>query len=134
MRLTVVDTLSTIVFFTGVAAFSEYVIAGMDPDEVLATRLIMIPLMILTGRPYGLWRDWVFRRASPRTGLGRLVADAGAFVTFQLPIYVATLIVAGADIREILILVVVVVPQMLVLSRPFGMFLELMRRAAGVQS
>lgn len=55
MRLTLVDTLSTILFFTILAAMTELYVAGMESADVLKTRLIMVPLMILTGRPYGVW-------------------------------------------------------------------------------
>ena len=48
MRLTVVDTLSTIFFFTILAAVTELYVAGMEPAEVLKTRAVMIPMMILT--------------------------------------------------------------------------------------
>jgi hypothetical protein len=132
MRRTAVDTVSTILFFTTFAAATELFIAGMDLREVVTTRLIMVPLMVLTGRPYGLWRDWVFARTRPTVGWSRTVTDAGAFVFFQLPIYAATLIIAGADTTEILILLSAVLPQMLILSRPFGLFLEFMRRVTGV--
>ena len=50
MRLTVVDTLSTI-FFTILAAVTELYVAGMEPAEVMQTRVAMIPVMITTGRP-----------------------------------------------------------------------------------
>ena len=60
MRLTVVDTLSTIFFFTILAVVTELHVAGMEPAEVLKSRTVMIPMMILTGRPYGAWRDLFF--------------------------------------------------------------------------
>jgi hypothetical protein len=47
MRLTLVDTLSTILFFTILAALTELYVAGMESADVLKTRLIMVPLMIL---------------------------------------------------------------------------------------
>ena len=132
MRRIVVDTVSTILFFTTFAAATEFFVAGMDPREVFVTRALMIPLMIATGRPYGIWRDWLFRRSQPTSFLARSFTDAVAFVAFQMPIYAATLIVAGADWREIMILLAAVLPQMLILSRPFGLFLEFMRRLARV--
>ena len=132
MRRTIVDTVSPIVFFTTFAAATELFVAGMEPREVIMTRLIMMPLMVLTGRPYGIWRDWVFRRTGPTVSWSKTVTDAGAFILFQLPIYAATLVIAGADMTEILILLGAVLPQMLILSRPFGLFLELMRRVARV--
>jgi hypothetical protein len=57
MRLTVVDTLSTIFFFTTLAAVTELYVAGMEHAKVLKIRAVMIPMMILTGRPYGAWRS-----------------------------------------------------------------------------
>ena len=53
MRLTVVDTLSTIFFFTILAAVTELYVAGMEPAEVLKTCAVMIPMIILTWRPHG---------------------------------------------------------------------------------
>ena len=64
MRLTLVDTLSTILFFTILTAMTELYVAEMESADVLKTRLIMVPLMILTGRPYGVWRDWFLREPS----------------------------------------------------------------------
>jgi hypothetical protein len=57
MKSYFIDTAATVTFFTVVAALSELLIAGMDPKQVLIARLIMIPVMMATARPYGLWRD-----------------------------------------------------------------------------
>jgi hypothetical protein len=65
MRLAIVDTLATIIFFTVVASLTELFIAGLEVREVLITRALMIPIMVLTGRPYGAWRDWVFEKSRP---------------------------------------------------------------------
>ncbi len=132
MRLVIVDTLATIVFFTTAAATMELFVAGMEPREVLITRLINMPLMFLTGRPYGAWRDWFFRTTKPTVSWSKTIIDALAFVSFQLPIYAVTLLIAGADRQEILILLSTTAVLMLFLSRPFGIFLETARRWAGV--
>ena len=94
---TLVDTLATIVFFTTLAAMTEQFIAGKDPDEVLTTRLFMIPMMVLTGRPYGVWRDWFFASTKPTVAWSRTLIDRLAFVSFQLPVYAVTQAIAGAD-------------------------------------
>ena len=60
LRPFIVDTVATVFFFTIVAAITELYVAGMEPREVLKTRLIMMPMMVITGRPYGAWRDWFF--------------------------------------------------------------------------
>lgn len=133
MRRALVDTIATILFFTIVAALTELFIAGMAPGEVLTTRLIMLPMMVLTGRPYGAWRDWFFRTTRPTVSWSRTIIDGQAFLSFQLPIYALTLVIAGADGREILTLLGSTAVLMLIVSRPFGLFLEAVRRWAGVE-
>jgi hypothetical protein len=129
MRLFLVDTLATIVFFTAVATFSELVIAGMEPDEVLTTRLLMVPIMIGTGRPYTRWRDWLIARARPQRRATGLLVDIAAFLAFQVPVYGGTLLVAGASIAETVAAIGSAVVFMIVLARPFGLFVDRVRRA-----
>ncbi len=129
-----VDTVGTILFFTTVAALSELFVAGMEPRQVLIARLIMIPVMMLTGRPYGVWRDWVFTALRPRGWLAALACDIGAFLTFQVPVYVATLAVAGAGVAEITAAVGSAIVFMVLLSRPFGLYLDVLRRWAGTSA
>lgn len=134
MRNFIVDTIATIVFFTTAAALTELFIVGLAPAQVLMARLISIPVMILTGRPYGMWRDWVFS-FFPRLGRwGAIPVDIFAFLLFQVPIYVAILAVAGADRAEMMAAVGSAIVFMVILSRPFGLFLEAMRRLFGLQN
>ena len=57
MRAFVADTLALVVFFTLLGALNERYVAGMAWEEVARSRSIGAPLMVLTARPYGLWRD-----------------------------------------------------------------------------
>lgn len=132
MRLFIVDTLATIIFFTIIATFTELVIAGMAPGQVLITRAIMVVMMALTGRLYTAWRDWVFARMLPRRRIGRAVVDVVAFMAFQVPLYAATLALAGADPGKIITALGSATLFMLTLSRPFGLFLEWVRRLTHV--
>tara|TARA_B100001013_G_scaffold298590_1_gene199481 strand:+ start:1255 stop:1659 length:405 start_codon:yes stop_codon:yes gene_type:complete len=134
MRLTLVDTLSTILFFTILAALTELYVAGMEPTDVLKTRLIMVPLMILTGRPYGVWRDWFFAGTKPTVAWSKSLIDGLAFLTFQLPIYGLTLWITGADFDEISTLLGSTAVLMLIVSRPFGLFLQAMRKLADIST
>ena len=134
MRLIFVDTLSTILFFTILAALTELYVAGMEPADVLKTRLIMVPLMILTGRPYGVWRDWFFAGTKPTVSWSKSLIDGLAFLTFQLPIYGLTLWIVGADFDEIGTLLGSTVVLMLIVSRPFGLFLQAMRKLADIST
>lgn len=132
MRLFLVDTITMVVFFTTIATFSELVVAGMDPSQVAAARAIMIPVMIVTGRPYGIWRGAVFARLRPMGWLAETATDIAAFLSFQVPVYVATLIVAGASRTEILAAVTSATVGMVIASRPYGFLLDKVRQWAGV--
>lgn len=134
MRLTIIDTLTTVVFFTVLASLAELYIAGMEPFEVLKTRLIMVPMMVLTGRPYGAWRDWFFATTKPTVSWSKSLIDGAAFLTFQLPVYGLTLWIAGAARDEILTLLATTAVLMLIVSRPFGLVLETVRKLAGVKA
>lgn len=131
MRPFLVDTLATVVFFTVVAAFTELMVAGLEPVQVLIARAVTIPVMVVTGRPYGAWRDRVLRRLRPRGRAGRIAADTLAFLSFQVPVYIAVLALAGAEAGEIAVAVGVALGFMLASARPFGLFLEAMRRRFG---
>lgn len=133
MRALVVDTFSTVIFFTAFATFSELVVAEMEASEVLTTRLVMIPIMILTGRPYTRWRDWLFSRVRPHARMMALATDVGAFLAFQVPVYGATLIIAGATVAQALTAIGSAILFMIFLARPFGVFVDLVRRATGAK-
>ncbi|MEM1267334.1 MAG: L-alanine exporter AlaE [Pseudomonadota bacterium] len=128
MRAFLVDTVARVVFFTGIAACSELVIAGMTPGQVLAARRIMVPVMALTGRPYGLWRDWVMSRLAPSGRLASVLSETATFISFQGPVSVLTLILAGASLREILLATSPAMVLMVFVGRPFGLCLDLVRR------
>ncbi|MDC0138718.1 L-alanine exporter AlaE [Planktomarina temperata] len=134
MKSYFVDTAATVIFFTVVAALSELLIAGMGPTQVLIARLIMIPVMMVTARPYGLWRDWFFSKTRPQRWLPNLVGDIIAFITFQVPVYVATLALAGANASEIVAAVSASIVFMILLSRPFGIYLQAVRNWARMLS
>jgi len=128
----VADTLALVMFFTVVSGLNERYVAGLDWSEVLVSRSIGAVLMVLTARPYGLWRDWVFARISPETSKGNLLTDCLALMAFQVPIYVAILAVTGADAASILKGTAGFAVLMLVVGRPYGMFLDFIRGLFGL--
>ena len=131
MKKVLIDTMATIVFFTVLAGLSELLIAGLTLEQVLLTRLITIPVMIITGRPYGLYRDWVVAFGQSFR-MPDFVLDILAFLSFQVPVYVTTLLIAGANWNEVATAVGSALLLMALISRPFGLFLEFARRLANV--
>jgi len=132
MKAFLVDTLATVVFFTVVAAIAELVVVGLEPSQVLVARLFMVPVMVATGRPYGMWRDWVFGRLRPQSRMAKVVVDTMSFISFQMPVYMVSLAIVGATAAEMLAAAAAAIVGMMLASRPFGIFLEMVRKRAGV--
>jgi hypothetical protein len=130
-RSFIADTLALIVFFTATGIVNERFVAGMSWEQVLHARLLGTALMIPVGRPYGVWRDGIMRRA----GAGRfsqLLWDSLALVSFQVPIYAAIIWVSGASGHGLLRGVFGAAVIMLVLGRPYGAFLNWIRSLFGL--
>lgn len=126
------DTTALILFFTTTGLINERFIAGMSWDQVLHARILGAALMVPVGRPYGLWRDYVMRRAQADNRLSQVLWDSIALVSFQVPIYAAIIAVSGASGRGLWLGILGATVMMLVLGRPYGAFLNAVRRLSGL--
>jgi hypothetical protein len=134
MKRFLADTFALIVFSTVAGAFVEFLIAGLSASQVLQARLVAVPVILLTARPYGLYRDWLFRAFRARAGgpLRAALIDILAFVSFQVPVYALNLALAGATLGQIAASVASAVVILLISGRPYGLFLDWCRRLFGV--
>ena len=123
--------MALILFFTTTGVINERFIAGMSWDQVLHARLLGAALMIPVGRPYGVWRDYVMGRAKSNR-LSLILWDSVALVSFQVPIYAAIIAVSGASGRGLWLGVLGATIIMLLLGRPYGAFLNGVRRLFGL--
>lgn len=89
--------------------------------------------MVPVGRPYGLWRDWMMSHAN-ENGVSRLIWDSLALLSFQVPLYAAIISFSGAAGNELIRGVIGAAIMMLLLGRPYGAFLNLVRRLFGLPS
>ncbi|TPW32712.1 L-alanine exporter AlaE [Pararhizobium mangrovi] len=131
-RSFIADTLALVVFFTITSGLNERFIAGMSWNEVLSSRMIGAPLMVVTARPYGLWRDWLLAKVDPAGRIGELVTDAAALLAFQVPIYAGIIFAGGARGMGIVTGVAGFAALMLILGRPYGVWLEFVRHHFGL--
>ena len=127
----IADTTALIIFFTMTGAINERWIAGMAWEQVLHARLIGAVLMVPVARPYGVWRDWVMQRAGSNP-LSRLMWDSVALVSFQVPLYAGIIAFSGASGSGLLRGTLGAALMMLLLGRPYGAFLNLVRRFFGL--
>jgi hypothetical protein len=136
MRRYLADTFAMVMFSTIVGAFVEVVIAGPTLEQSARVRLAAIPVMLLIGRPYGFYRDFVFRLFGNKNP-GRIKAaalDTFANLTFQVPVYSGLLALNGATIGQILTAVGSIIFVIVLSGRPYGLFLVWCRRLFGVSA
>ncbi|WP_372521384.1 L-alanine exporter AlaE [Cognatishimia sp.] len=129
-RVYLADAIAMLSFFTVASGLNERFIAGMDWPEVLAACMIGSPLIILTARIYGVWRDFVFRLPinAYLTQSRAFFLDTFVSLSFNVPIYAAALILAGASLEEVVRGCIGVAGLLLFSGRPFGIWLDFVRR------
>lgn len=127
----IADTAALILFFTTTGIINECVIAGMTWEQVLHARLLGAALMVPVARPYGIWRDWLMRRAGPGR-VSQLLWDSAALVSFQVPIYALIIAFSGASGSGLVRGTLGAALMMLCLGRPYGAFLNWVRRLFGL--
>ncbi len=136
MRKFLADTFALVVFLTLAGLITEVFIAGMTLAQSAQARATALPVTLITARPYGLFRDWVFRtsRAAKAGEVRRAFADITAFVGFQIPIYAAILVLTGASSKQVVAACSTATVILAVSGRPYGLFLEFCRRLFGMKS
>lgn len=104
IRAFIADTFALPTFFTVCGSLSELPTAGMDWRQVVSARIVALPIMTISARLYGVWRDFMMppRGANARGGLRATLVDAFALLSFQIPVYAAIVTRGGASGEEIL--------------------------------
>ncbi|MFW0767462.1 L-alanine exporter AlaE [Trabulsiella odontotermitis] len=125
------DTTALILFFTTTGIINERLIAGMTWEQVFHARLLGAILMVPVARPYGIWRDWVMKRAGQNRA-SKLLWDSIALVSFQVPIYAAIIAFSGASGSGLVRGTLGAALMMLFLGRPYGAFLNWVRKLFGL--
>lgn len=133
IRFLVADTLALMVFSVALGMFIEVVVSGMTIGQSLTARAAAIPINIIFGRPYGRFRDWLFRLLKLDKGrlLQAAAGDTLAFVLFQIPLYVVVLTLAGANWRQIVTSAATFSLFVAASGRIYGVFLDFCRRLVG---
>lgn len=125
LRRYIADTFALIVFSTIGGAFVELALARLTLEQTARIRLAAIPIMLLAGRPYGLYRDWLFKLtgAKSQQQVKATIIDTFANITFQVPVYSALLKLNGATFSQIVAAVSSVAVIIIISGRPYWLFL-----------
>ena len=128
-RETLADTFAMISFAFIVGMMVEVFVAGLSFEQSLQSRLLSIPVNLITARPYGLYRDWLMTLARyiPGRLLGSTLMDIVAFISFQLPLYALLIASTGATKEQIMTACIGQVGSMVLMARPFGMYIQACR-------
>lgn len=129
---TVADISAMIIFSTALCMAIELLAAGLTFLQSLMARIAAIPVNLITGRPYGWFRDCLFDRLKIDRSKGwqPVLGDTLAFVVFQAPLYVIVLLAAGATWRQIFISAATMSVIFSLVGRPYGIFLDFCRALA----
>ncbi len=126
------DIAAMILFSTALCMIIEIFVAGLSFFQSVGARIAAIPVNLITGRPYGWFRDTLFLtlgidRSSP---VKLFLGDTLAFVVFQVPLYVLVLLFAGATWKQIAVTSFSASLVFSLTGRPYGIFLDFCRRIA----
>ncbi|NIY48528.1 L-alanine exporter AlaE [Cedecea colo] len=130
LRHAAADTFAMVVYCSVVNMMIEIFLSSMSFDQSLSSRLVAIPVNILIAWPYGIYRDAFMRlaRRHSNASWARNLADVLAYVSFQSPVYVAILLVVGADWHQIIAAVSSNIVVSMMMGAAYGYFLDYCRR------
>jgi len=128
------DTFAMILFSLIVGGFVELVITGLTLEQTIKIRATAIPISLIIGRPYGLYRDWIFKTitSNNKTALQTFLLDTFANLTFQIPLYILILLLNGATLVQVFTAVSSILIIVSISGRPYGIFLNFCRKLFGV--
>lgn len=99
----------------------------------MSIRLAAVPVTLITGRPYGIYRDKLFQRFGhrPVRPLESLLIDSFANAAFQVPLHVGLLAWGGASSHQMLVAATTILVVASISGRPYGVFLRCCRLLFG---
>lgn len=130
MKKFLADTFAMITFTAVVGMGVEIFLAKMTLLQSLHARVASAPVNLVTARPYGIFRDWVYKitKVSEGGAIRRALADIVAFVLFQMPVYAFILFLSGATLPQIAKACSAGVFITAFVGWPYGLYLDFCRK------
>ncbi|MGI9280596.1 MAG: L-alanine exporter AlaE [Endozoicomonas sp.] len=124
------DTCALISFTFVTGLFIEVAIAGFTLQQSLVSRLLCQPVNLLTARGYGCYRDKVvaWLSGSKPHWMKLMPGDILAYLSFQLPLYIVILLIAGTGWEAIIKASISQTLALVVLGAPYGFWLKYCRK------
>jgi hypothetical protein len=105
--------------------------AQMTFTTHLTARFIGLFIITGTARPFGIWRDFVFRKlkiSASDTGIKPYIVDTLAYLSFELPLYMINMSMSGASLTQALRAALIFCVIAGVVGRPYGLYRAYIRR------
>jgi hypothetical protein len=131
------DTSAAVSFSLAVGTANEMLIAGLTPEQCLKSRAISTCNNLLLGRPYGWYRDRIYKVLKcdqESSHLKRVLANTTSFATFWAPIYAGVLYATGADSEQIEKGYLTATAMSTFIGAPYGYYLDNVRRLFRVKT
>ncbi len=131
-----VDTSSSVTYNTPIGVANEVFLANLSFSQSLHIRGMNAALAMITARPYGMVRDYVFKKLDTHDDssiIRKAMSNAAASVLFGTPIYAATLFLNGADRKQVICSVAFGILTSPVTSTLSGMYYDKVRRLFGLK-
>ncbi len=130
----IVDTFSLNLFIIAVAFVVEVVVSGIPWGIFWKGRLIMIIPNILTVEPYNRTRIFLGKKLNHLKSdrFRQIMRDTIVFILFRVPLVFIVLALLGTPIEKIVLACLVSTCISGFTGRPYGIFLDWMRKKFGV--
>ncbi len=125
------DTTSVLLFGNVVYGANEFFIGGLEPDELLKTRLGMSAFNLIFSRPYGKVREYwakLLKADADSSRLKKFITDTSSNIVFYSPIYASMMWMADASPNEIITTTLSGIAISSVAARPMGWFMDKTRK------
>lgn len=121
--------LNTFCYFISIPI--ELGFAQMSLATHLSARLIGLFIITATARPFGIWRDWIFKKSKLTNndkGTVPYLVDTFAYLSFEMPLYIINLTISGATPEQMIKSIFVFCLIAGVVGRPYGIYRVYIRK------
>jgi len=131
-----VDTSVSLIYANLVFGAGEYLIVGMDSEEVIKTRIGMSIIGLGVYRPFGKFREYwakLLKSDENSSFIKKTMTEISAGAVFFTPIYAGVTFLSGVSFEEIALSATIGAVLTGVTARPYGWCLDKSRKLFGIK-
>ncbi|WP_447792704.1 MULTISPECIES: L-alanine exporter AlaE [Pseudomonas] len=105
--------------------------AQMTLGTHLSARLVGLFIITSTARPFGIWRDYVFKKfkiSDRDRGIKPYLVDTLAYLSFELPLYIINMSISGAALMQAIKAALIFCIIAGFVGRPYGIYRAFIRK------